>query len=491
MKKLISIFCLILIAPPSIGEQGRLNFILIIMDDLRAQGLSIYGEKAMITPNIDELSAEGVVFDYAIANFPACGASRASIFTGLRPTRDRFTFAGTRIDEDTPSVKTLPEYLKDHGYHTASIGKVFHSVNDSDQAWSSPRVDFRVGQKHPKNYLMAENIEAQMNCEAKGTCVGKSKKSGAAPAFEVGLVEDDAYFDGRVAQTAISALEAFKKNPAKPFFLSVGFYKPHLPFNAPEKYWKMYNRDSIVMSAAPDKPKHAPRNPWHGSGELRKFSGIPQAANLWVQNVPRNLTRTLTHGYYAATTYVDAQLGRIIDKLKSLSLAENTMVILISDHGYNLADHTLWNKHTLFNVAIQSPLIVRGPSTAIGTRVMGPVEYIDIFPSLLEMAGIKNPRHLEGKSFTQNLSDPTLPTKKFVHARYKAGESISDQRFSYTAWLDEKYRITAHMLYDRRVDPLETVNLADDEDYSPLVTKLREELLSHVKQREERAQDFL
>ena len=122
---------------------------------------------------------------------------------------------------------------------------------------------------------------------------------------------------------------------------------------------------------------------------------------------------------------------------------------------------------------------------------MGPVEYIDIFPSLLEMAGIKNPRHLEGKSFTQNLSDPTLPTKKFVHARYKAGESISDQRFSYTAWLDEKYRITAHMLYDRRVDPLETVNLADDEDYSPLVTKLREELLSHVKQREERAQDFL
>ena len=128
MKKLISIFCLILIAPPSIGEQGRLNFILIIMDDLRAQGLSIYGEKAMITPNIDELSAEGVVFDYAIANFPACGASRASIFTGLRPTRDRFTFAGTRIDEDTPSVKTLPEYLKDHGYHTVSIGKVFHSV---------------------------------------------------------------------------------------------------------------------------------------------------------------------------------------------------------------------------------------------------------------------------------------------------------------------------------------------------------------------------
>ena len=476
---------------PTFGEQGRLNFVLVIMDDLRAQGLSIYGDNAMITPNIDALSAEGVVFDYAIANFPACGASRASLFTGLRPTNNRFTFAGTRIDEDTPTVKTLPEYLKDHGHTTASIGKVFHSANDSDQAWSLPRVDFRVGQKHPKNYLMAENIEAQMNCEAKGTCVGKSKKSGAAPAFEIGKVEDDAYFDGRVAQAAVTALEKFRKNPAKPFFLSVGFYKPHLPFNAPEKYWNMYNRDSIVMSASPDKPKHVPRNPWHGSGELRKFKGIPQAANLWVQNVPKDLTRTLTHGYYAATSYVDAQLGRIIDKLDNLGLAENTMVILISDHGYNLADHTLWNKHTLFNVAIQSPLVVHGPNVPKGARVMGPVEYVDIYPTILQLAELDFPNHLEGNAFAKNLAYPSLPTKQFVYARYKNGESISDQRFSYTAWLDNKYNVAAHMLYDRKVDPLETVNLTEIDEYSPVVKKLREKLLSHVKQREERAQNFL
>ena len=491
MKKLIATFLLLLIVQPSIGEQRKLNFVLVIMDDLRAQGLSIYGDNAMITPNIDRLSAEGVVFDYAIANFPSCGASRASIFTGLRPTRDRFTFAGTRIDEDTPTVKTLPEYLKDRGYHTASIGKVFHSANDSDQAWSSPRVDFRVGQKHPKNYLMAENIEAQRNCEAKGTCVGKSKKSGAAPAFEIGKVEDDAYFDGRVAQATVTALEAFQKNPAKPFFLSIGFYKPHLPFNAPEKYWNMYNRDSIVISATPEKPKHAPRNPWHGSGELRKFTGIPQTANLWVQNVPQDLTRTLTHGYYAATSYVDAQLGRIIDKLDKLRLTENTMVILISDHGYNLADHTLWNKHTLFNVAIQSPLVVRGPKTAIGKRVMGPVEYVDIYPTILQLAELDFPNHIEGNTFAKNLANPSLPTKQFVYARYKNGESISDQRFSYTAWLNNKYNVTAHMLYDRKVDPLETVNLAENDEYSPVVKKLREKLLSHVKQREERALNLL
>jgi len=472
------------------ADAKPLNFVHIIIDDLRTEGLKSYGDETMVTPSIDRLASEGVVFDRAYANFPSCGASRASLLTGLRPSQQRFTRYDARIDTDAPGVITLPGYLKQNGYQTVSLGKVIHARGDTQDAWSVEPWDAKYAPGNQTSYFdysKSENIDAFLNsCKERGIC--SPSGDGKGPVYESADVPDETYIDGKTAVAAIAALEELKEADV-PFYLAIGFVKPHLPFTAPQKYWDLYDRDKISMSPAATQPENAPNQAWHPSGELRDwYDGIPDIPPRWLDNVPAETARILRQGYFAATSYSDAQAGKVLDALERLNLADNTVVILSGDHGYSLGDHTLWNKHSLFTLATQSPLIIRKPGGLAGKNVSGVVEYVDIYPTVVELAGLPMPPHLQGESLVPSLNNVNAQTKPAIFTRYQAGENIHTDRYSYSAWFEDD-EITGHMLYDHETDPLETVNVADHPEYKSVVNDLQETLEAHIAEREAQAQN--
>ncbi|MHC4742749.1 MAG: sulfatase, partial [Planctomycetota bacterium] len=312
------------------GRSGRKrpNVLFIAVDDLRPQ-LGCYGHKQMISPNIDRLAAEGVTFLRSYCQVPVCGASRASLLTGTRPTRNRFLGYATWAEKDYPGATVLPKHFKSNGYHTISNGKIFHHRTDCKDGWSEPAWHPR-GDGNWRNYVTTESKRI-----ARGN-------SGGGPAYESADVPDNAYFDGKIADKGISDLRCLK-DMDKPFFLALGFLKPHLPFNAPKKYWDMYKREEIDLADNPFRPKGAPDAALHNWGELRSYAGIPKKGPL-----SEDMARTLVHGYYACVSCTDAQIGRVLDELKRLGLDDNTIVVLWGDHGWNLGEHGLWCKHCNF-----------------------------------------------------------------------------------------------------------------------------------------------
>ena len=450
----------------------------LIVDDLRPE-LGAYGRKMMVTPSMDKLAAEGVLFERAYSNVPVCGASRSSLMTGIRPTRERFVDFRARADEDAPGQVTLPGHFKKHGYKTLSLGKVFHARQDTQESWSQkPWHPSNVAKLKEsgsytghRNYVLAENIDAY-----------RTKTGKRGPPFEAADVADEAYFDGQIAQRAVKTLRQLKRNreqQGQPFFLAVGFLKPHLPFNAPKRYWDLYPDNSISLADNPLLPAAAPKAAWHNWGELRNHDGIPEAP----EPVSSDMARKLIHGYYASVSYTDAQVGKVMAALKALDLAENTIVVLIGDHGWSLGEHGLWAKHSPFNVAVQAPLIVKLPGTSEGGTARGLVEFVDIYPSLVELAGLPRPTSLQGKSFVPLLHNPFAPGKSAVFPRWQKAESIRTDRYLYTAWLNKRGRVYARMLYDLERDPHETVNLAEQESHRKIVNRLHRRLLKNIADR--------
>jgi len=339
------------------GEK-RPNVLFIAVDDLRPQ-LGCYGHKQMLSPNIDRLGNEGVIFLRSYCQVPVCGASRASLLTGVRPARDRFISYDVWAQKDLPDALVLPKHFKNNGYHTISNGKVFHHRTDCRDSWSEepwrPKGAWR-------NYLLEENKK-----------LAEKNPSQAGPAYEAADVSDNAYFDGMIADKAISDLRRLR-DMDKPFFLALGFLKPHLPFNAPKKYWDLYKREEIDLAENPFRPKGAPDAALHNWGELRAYEGIPKKGPL-----PDELARTLIHGYYACVSCTDAQIGRVLSEVDRLGLRDDTIVLLWGDHGWNLGEHGLWCKHCNFETSLYSPLIVRAPGVKPGVRTNALTEYLDIY----------------------------------------------------------------------------------------------------------------
>jgi len=441
---------------PEIAEKHP-NILFIVVDDLRPQ-LGCYGQAQMITPNIDHLAAEGFLFERAYCQVPVCGASRASVLTGLRPSRSRFTDYKTWTDQDAPNVMDLPQYLKNSGYHTISNGKVYHHLTDRQVSWSEkpwrPKGDW-VG----RGYLLEENKSIALHT-TKGT----------GPAFERAEVGDDAYPDGKMTNKTISDLHRLK-TLGKPFFLAVGYLKPHLPFNAPNKYWDLYQQDSIDLADNPFRPKDAPDIALHNWGELRQYVGIPEKGPLSVK-----MAKTMIHGYYACVSYTDAQIGRLLDELERLGLKENTIVVLWGDHGWNLGEHGLWCKHALFETSLHAPLIVRVPWSKSTRRIKALTEFVDIYPSICELAGLPLPLHLDGKSFIPLLKDPSLPGKEYVFSRFKKGESIKTNRYRYSEWQKESGRNYDRMMYDHFTDLQENVNISEQSENNNLIREFSKKL---------------
>jgi len=425
------------------------NVLFIPVDDLRTQ-LGCYGHDRMISPNIDRLADDGTLFARTYCQVPVCGASRASLLSGIRPTRHRFIDYYTRADEDVPGAETLPKLFRNNGYRTVSNGKVYHHRDDDITAWSEDPWRPRGGWKG-RGYLSKENQETAI------------AQGGLGPAYEKADVPDNAYSDGMIADRTIADLNRLASGE-KPFFLAAGFMKPHLPFNAPSRYWELYRRDDIDLADNPFRPEGAPDEALHNWVELRRYHDIPQEGPL-----SDDMARTLVHGYYACVSYTDAQIGRVLNELDRLGLRDNTIVALWGDHGWHLGEHGLWCKHCNFENVLHAPLIVSAPGMRGGTRTDALTEFVDIYPSLAELAGLKSPEHLQGSSFVPLMEQPGRAWKKAAFSRYFAGDSIRTDRYRYTEWTAENMppgsaletRFAARMLYDHDTDPQENVNIAE------------------------------
>jgi len=462
------------------------NVLFIMIDDLRPE-LGAYGSTAVKSPNIDSLASEAVLFANAYVNVPVCGASRASMMSGIRPTEKRFVGYQARIDEDAQDAETLFGYLKNQGYYSESIGKILHFSEDSKADWSAPpwNPKAKIKRLGHRNYQSAENIASFL-------------KDRVGPAYEAADVPDNHYFDGMIADQAMASLESVSQRD-QPFFMAVGFLKPHLPFTAPLRYWDLYREDDIDLASNPLMPVAAPREAMHSWGELRKFEGIPKAPHP----VPDAMAKKLVHGYLASVSYSDAQVGKLLTKLKQLNLDDNTIVIVAGDHGFSLGEHGLWVKHSPFDVATRTPLIVKLPTTLTETSTTGLlsstlstrseptpnlkpgvgtaeglVEFVDIFPTVLELLGKPKLPQLQGDSFVSQLIDVSAPGKVAVFPRWHAADVIKTDRYAMTEWFDQQGQVTARMLFDHLNDPKETINLAEHKDYKSLVADLHEQLIS-------------
>ena len=435
------------------------NVLFIAVDDLRPE-LGCYGRNQIKSPNIDALAASGLIFENAYCNMPVCGASRASLLTGIRPTARRFATFNTYAQKDAPNAISLPEHFKQNGYYTVSLGKVFHHVNDMEESWSEPPWSPVSEAGTYNNYLTEKGIEI----------INSGVRRGLP--YESAQVEEGAYFDGEIAERTVNALRRLK-NRKEPFFLATGFIKPHLPFNAPRKYWDLYTRDSIHLPYNYFPPKNVPPGALHNFDELRGYYGVPKEGVL-----PDTLAIDLIHGYYACVSYVDALIGNILDELNRLDLSDNTIIVLWGDHGWQLGEHGLWSKHANFKTSLNAPLMIKAPGFKGNQRTRSLVEFIDIFPSLSELAGIGSLPQWQGKSFVPLMIDPDLPGSEAVYARHGQAESVKTKDYLYTEWLNEDGAIVQRMIYDHKEDPDENINKADDQDMQAVVAALSQKLLT-------------
>ena len=463
------LWALVLAMPSAMHAQTPHNVLFLIIDDLRPE-LPSYGHAQVHAPNMERIAQEGLVLHNAYANVPVCGQSRESLFTGRRPFPMGFAAAHAPTDADTPAAIPLFGALKAHGYRTFSLGKVGQSRDDMAGYWSrAPWYPVREGQAGQRlsnrDYQLPENAQAV-------------EEGGLGPSYEAADVSDDAYLNGQIAARAVRTI-AEQRGRQEPFFLAVGLPKPHLPFTAPKSYWDLYSEADISLPRVNKLPLNAPPEAWHEWGELRYFDDIPPSP----EPLPEDLARTLIHGYYASVSYSDALIGRILRALDENGFAENTVVALFGDHGWSLGEHGLWAKHSTFDVATRSLLILKVPGLPAG-HTQALVEFIDIYPTLMEVLELDVTTNLHGESFARLFSDPEAPGKSAVFTGWLNAEAIKTPEFAFTEWFDEQGEVTARMLFDHRNDRDETINLAEEPAYRDRVEAMHRELMQNLQERE-------
>lgn len=459
------------------GSQLQLNVLFVAVDDLRPE-LGCYGNDIVKTPNLDQLAKRSVLFQRAYCQAPVCGPSRASLLTGLRPDTTRVWGNRTHFRETVPDVITLPQCFKQAGYFTQAIGKVLHGNMADRPSWSIPAWPLG-GRQAGMQYVDTERLQslaaADLGRVWRGseipTLEWKKRNSWQAPE-----VPDSALQDGQVADRAVQSL---RRLDDQRFFLAVGFQKPHLPFTAPKRYFDLYDPSTIPLPKHAERPMGTPQIAFTRWQELRGYSDIPKEGPL-----PDGKVRELIHGYYAATSYMDAQVGRVLDELEALGLAERTVVMLFGDHGWHLGEQGQWAKTTNFELDARAPLMLHVPGMRTGGRSCdGIVEFVDMFPTLCDACGIKPPSGLEGESMMALVDDPDTSGKNAAFNQIprpyladkgwvQMGYSIRTDRYRYTEWIDREGSVVGRELYDLAELGFGTVNLADRAAHRPLVEKL-------------------
>ncbi|WP_109833177.1 sulfatase [Reichenbachiella versicolor] len=512
-----------------IEEQNiKPNILFIAVDDMRPE-LGTYGSSVAVTPNIDQLAADGLQFNRAYCQQAICSPSRASLMTGSRPESINVIENYTYFRDLNPDIVTLPQHFQKFGYETVYSGKIYHGrFTDHPLSWSREPVKVNLfdPKKNPGAYASKKNQEIfkqnRKEVIAKYGVKG-SYGLGLGPAYECEDVTDQAYEDGYNTDVAIATMKEMVAN-GKPFFLGLGFKQPHLNWTAPKKYWELYDRAKIPLTQQEFSPKNGAAMGLHASFELRVRDGIPKSGDI-----DSVLAKKLKHAYLSSVSYVDAQIGRMLEAIEEAGIRDNTIIILWSDHGWHLGDMGIWGKATNYEISTRVPLILSAPgmkSSLKGFKTDALVELVDMYPTLCELAGIPVPEHVEGQSFAPLVDDPSMPWKKAVFSQFPTpalrewaanplsqgmretyfgplieeveegiisqqkekwdrdlfenhlmGYSMRTDQYRFISWQDRRNKdaIPVYVeLYDHHIDPLETINIADQNP--ELVAKLLAQL---------------
>jgi arylsulfatase A-like enzyme len=487
----------------AVAADERPNVLFVSIDDLRPE-LGCYGNSIIRTPHLDQFSGRAATFMRAYCQAAVCAPSRASVMTGLRPDSTRVWDLRGKFRQNLPNVVTMPQHFHAHGYHTVSMGKIFHNHMPD-------RVSFDEPDLRPAKYMTKELIDrepesfyhdAALNAElaivrqrrlqknpkayADGWAYGRSTESFDAP--------DSEFYDGAQTDLAIETLRRLKKRK-QPFFLALGYYRPHLPFVAPTKYWNLYDRDKLPLASNPFLPKQSPVMAMNSAYELKGCYDLQHVKHPAVSAVTEKEARLLKHGYYASVSFVDACFGKLMQGLTDLGLDKNTIVVVWGDHGWKLGEHGSWCKQTNYDIDVRVPLLVYVPErTKKGNKCNRLVELVDLYPTLCEAAGIDVPKNMEGTSFLPLLKAPKLSWKSGVFSQFHRspritpdggrymGTSLVTDRFHYVEWRKWDHikgiasDLVARELYDQQTDLDENINIANLESSKPVIERLARQL---------------
>ena len=514
------------------------NVLFLVVDDLRPE-LGCYGKDYIKSPNIDGLAGVGMVFNRAYCQQAVCSPSRTCVMTGVRPDTSKVWDLVTHFRSNLPDVVTLGQQFKTNGYFVQGMGKIFHGGLDDPATWSVPWQEPKApvyalaenaalvgvnvqpvdedgkGNKgaSPEAYSLPKTNTLNNETIAGETPVKKGKKNGKkakgkaaanaeitaansggaeggkansrGPIYECADVPDNTYVDGKTADLAVKTLDDISKK-SQPFFLAVGFHKPHLPWVAPKKYWDMYDPAKIDLAPNQFLPVDAPEyTVLPNDGEVRAYKGVPPSGPI-----PPEIQHKLKQAYFAGTSYTDAQIGKVLAELDHLNLRSNTIIILWGDHGWKLGEHMAWGKHSNVENDVNAPLILSVPSMKnAGTHTDALVEFVDMYPTLCDLAGIPLPSHLEGTSFKPLLDEPKREWKSAAFSQYPRnagktgagklmGYTMRTDRYRFTVWVGDTdhSKVAAVELYDHQVDPQENYNIAKKPENAELVAKLMAQL---------------
>lgn len=482
----------------------RPNILFISIDDLRPS-LGVYGDSIVVSPNIDQLASEGITFRETFCQSAVCAPSRASLMTGVRPDSTRVWHLGDKFRKINPEAVTMPQYFSKHGYYTVNIGKIFHNYMPDSISWDEP--DLRPARYLKKEWLKRDgetfyiSPEVNKSQERKRDSLLKIKPIRYAdgwntgPAWEAADVHDTMYYDGAQNKLAKATITRLSKSN-QPFYLGLGYFRPHLPFTVPKKYWRMYDPKKIPLSTNPKIPYDAPIQSMNSMYELRHYDGFNHIKHPTESyRMSEDTIRTLRHGYYASISYIDALIGELVAHLKEIDIYENTIIVLWGDHGYKLGDHNSWGKMTNYNIDLRVPLIIRYPDQPNkGKQTNGITELVDLFPTICEIVDVEIPDYLQGQSLVPLIKNPLQDWKQAAfsqfHRRPKVsangkrymGYSINTKKYHYIEWYtwDHKTGTKGTLqnveLYDRLNDPFEKINIANDDRFVNTLNKLSVQL---------------
>lgn len=462
----------------------RPNILFILVDDLKP-ALGTYGDPVAITPNMDRLAAKGMRFDMAYANQAVCAPSRFNLMLGSRSSSSGIYGFGQNFRDYYPKAITLPQFFKGQGYHTESMGKVFHighgTYND-EQSWSVPHhKDLVIEYVDPASKKEGFTREEALfsNQSAKGLPRGV--------AWESPEVADDAYADGRTAARAVKRLKELseRKQDVQPFFLAVGFARPHLPFSVPKKYWDLYQKENLPLPTYEKAPENAPPYAVKRDTEIDQYKPVRPSSEQ--DPFPLELKQQLIHGYYAGVSYVDAQIGKVLQALEESGLDENTIVVLWGDHGYHLGEMGIWTKHVNYERANKIPLLVVAPGVSQPATVTSQlVETVDIYPTLVELAGFSQPKveqPFDGTSLVPLLRNPKANIRNHAYHCFprggRLGRAIRTDRYRLVEWkkIGEPVESAEYELYDYQNSDVEMKNIAKDKP--SVLEEMKKILASH------------
>lgn len=471
--------CIAVLSCAEKQEQQQPNILFIAVDDLRTS-LGVYGHPLVQSPNMDAIAMQGSIFTHHYVHVPTCGASRYALLTGLRPSLPIHLTNNAIASElsdlpESPRPESFIHHLKQEGYYTIGIGKISHAADGLLYGYQEA-----VSQKrelpHSWEELVFNSGKWKTGWNAFfGYANGENRQSlkKQVPPYEKGDVDDSGYVDGLTTNLAIAKLHELKQKQ-QPFFMGVGFFKPHLPFNAPKKYWELYDRASISISPNPVIPQDINVESLHGSGEFNQYALGEEKASL-AKPVSDAYARKLKHAYYASISYIDAQIGRLRAQLKQLDLDKNTIIVIWGDHGWHLGDQQLWGKHTLFENALKSPLIIYSPyELHLNKKIESIVETVDIYPTLLDLCAMQPKHKLDGESLKALFNTKDPPADATAYSYFKEGISMRTSSYRLTKYY--RTALPAVELYDHSIDSLESKNMANDypnvvKEFLPLLEK--------------------